>query len=193
MNSTVNPLETGQGKEGEVKTRAHVPKPYSNPYAAGFGLGLVLLMAFIIMGRGVGASGAFSTLVATAVNAAAPQHAQANEFYMEYLYNETGSPLMDWLVFEVIGLFAGGFISGALAGRIKKTIERGPSISSARRLMFAFIGGGLMGIGAKLARGCTSGQALTGGALLGVGSWAFMLAVFGGAYAAAWFMRRQWL
>ena len=40
-----------------------------------------------------------------------------------------------------------------------------------------------MGIGAKLARGCTSGQALTGGALLNVGSWAFMMMVFAGGYA----------
>ena len=59
--------------------------------------------------------------------------------------------------------------------------------------MFAFLGGGIMGIGAKLARGCTSGQALTGGALLNVGSWAFMLAVFAGAYAMAYFIRRQWI
>ena len=49
-----------------------------------------------------------------------------------------------------------------------------------------------MGVGAKLARGCTSGQALSGGAVLGVGSWAFMLTVFAGGYAAAWFLRRQW-
>jgi uncharacterized membrane protein YedE/YeeE len=167
-------------------------QPYSNPYAAGFGLGLVLLAAFVIMGRGLGASGAFSSLVATTVDAVAPRHAGANEFYAEYLNTGTRSPLMDWLVFEVIGIFAGGLISGALAGRIKKIVERGPSISNGRRLLFAFIGGSLMGIGAKLARGCTSGQALTGGALLDVGSWAFMLAVFGGAYATAWFVRRQW-
>jgi len=50
-----------------------------------------------------------------------------------------------------------------------------------------------MGIGAKLARGCTSGQALTGGALLNVGSWANMMAIFGGAYAMAYFIRKQWL
>ena len=50
-----------------------------------------------------------------------------------------------------------------------------------------------MGIGAKLALGCTSGQALTGGALLNVGSWAFMMCVFGGAYGLAWFVRRAWL
>jgi hypothetical protein len=43
-----------------------------------------------------------------------------------------------------------------------------------------------------LTRGCTSGQALTGGALLSVGSWAFMFSVFGGGYALAYFVRRAW-
>ena len=50
-----------------------------------------------------------------------------------------------------------------------------------------------MGFGAKLARGCTSGQALTGGSILNLGSWAFMLCVFGGAYMFAYFMRKEWL
>ena len=54
------------------------------------------------------------------------------------------------------------------------------------------IGGAIMGYGARMARGCTSGQALSGGATLSVGSWAFMFAVFGGAYAVAYFVRRLW-
>jgi uncharacterized membrane protein YedE/YeeE len=56
----------------------------------------------------------------------------------------------------------------------------------------AFIGGALMGFGARYARGCTSGQALSGGAVLSVGSWAFMFAVFGGAYALAYLLRKFW-
>ncbi|MBI5060406.1 YeeE/YedE family protein [candidate division KSB1 bacterium] len=166
---------------------------YWNPYAAGIGLGLVLLAAFVIMGRGLGASGAFSSLVATGVHTVSPSHAEGNAYYQEYLGDGTRHPLKDWLVFEVLGLFAGGFLSGILAGRVNKSIEKGPRISSGRRLVFAFSGGVLMGIGAKLARGCTSGQALTGGALLSVGSWAFMMCVFAGAYLLAYFMRRQWL
>jgi len=59
-------------------------------------------------------------------------------------------------------------------------------------LWMAFLGGALMGYGARLARGCTSGQALSGGAVLSVGSWAFMFAVFAGAYALAYFLRRFW-
>ena len=42
------------------------------------------------------------------------------------------------------------------------------------------------------ARGCTSGQALTGGAVLSLGSWVFMMAVFTGGYIVAPLVRRQW-
>lgn len=169
------------------------PKPHMNPYWAGFGLGLVLLASYVVMGRGLGASGAFTTGVATTVHAIAPAHAEANAFYQEYLGDGTSSPLKDWLVFEVLGVFAGGFLSGALGNRLKFTIEKGPRIGIVGRLLMAAVGGALMGIGAKLALGCTSGQALTGGAALNVGSWAFMMCVFGGAYGLAWFLRRAWL
>lgn len=181
--------------EAAAETKAKAvsgPKPYMNPYLAGIGLGLVLLFSFIIMGRGLGASGALSSAVAATVQKVAPEHANNNSFYSEYLGDGTVNPLKDWLVFEVIGVFIGGFLSGHLAGRIKKSIDKGPSISSRSRLMFAFLGGALMGVGAKLGRGCTSGQALTGGALLNLGSWVFMLMVFAGAYGAAYFVRRQW-
>lgn len=171
----------------------HSAKPYWNPYLAGFGLGLVLLASFVIMGRGLGASGAFTTAVATAVHRVAPAHAEGNAFYVEYLGDGSRSPLKDWLVFEVLGVFVGGFLSGVLANRLKLTVEKGPHINRLWRLVFAFVGGALMGIGAKIALGCTSGQALTGGALLNVGSWAFMMCVFGGAYAVAYFFRKQWI
>jgi uncharacterized membrane protein YedE/YeeE len=168
------------------------PAPYTNPYLAGIGLGLVLLASFVVMGRGLGASGAFSSACAVAVDALAPAHAQANPFWKEYLDSGVGHPLKEWLVFEVLGVLAGGFLSGLLAGRVRRTVEKGPRISTGGRFAFAFVGGALMGIGAKLGRGCTSGQALTGGALLSAGGWAFMLMVFAGGYGAAWFLRRQW-
>jgi uncharacterized membrane protein YedE/YeeE len=155
-----------------------------NPYLAGIGLGLVLLAAFVTMGHGLGASGATSSLVAVVVDAVAPEHAQSNEFYVGYLERGVGHPLKTWLVFEVL--------AGALAGRVRKTVEKGPRISVRTRLTLAFLGGALMGVGAKLARGCTSGQALSGGAVLNLGSWGFMLMFFAGAYALAYFVRRQW-
>ncbi len=175
----------------EQNEKLNKEKPYWNPYLSGIGLGIVLLLAFVIMGRGLGASGAFSSLVVSVENAVAPSHVQSNEHLKGY-FEGGANPMKDWLVFEVIGVLAGGFISGMLAGRVKKGIYRGPQITDKTRIVYAVIGGVMMGFGAKLARGCTSGQALSGGALLNLGSWAFMLSVFAGAYALAYFMRRQW-
>ncbi|MCA9545691.1 MAG: YeeE/YedE family protein, partial [Myxococcales bacterium] len=42
------------------------------------------------------------------------------------------------------------------------------------------------------ARGCTSGQALSGGATLSYGSWIFMVFVFFAAYLLAYPLRRLW-
>jgi len=184
------PPGSATGSKEDTRAAARPVAAYSNPYLAGIGLGLVLLAAFVIVGRGLGASGAFSSAVAAGVQAVAPAHAQGNDFYAEYL--EGGNPLKSWLVFEILGVLVGGFLSGALAGRVRRTIEKGPSVSVRWRFVGAFAGGALMGAAAKLARGCTSGQALTGGAQLNLGSWIFMLSVFAGGYAVAYFVRRQW-
>jgi uncharacterized membrane protein YedE/YeeE len=173
-------------------TRVKASEPYMNPYLAGVGLGLVLLAAFVIMGRGLGASGAFTSVVAAGVHAVAPHHTETNEFYGRYLGEDSRNPLYDWLVFEIGGVIVGGFVSGFLAGRVRKAIERGPRISIRGRMLFAFFGGLTMGFGAKMARGCTSGQALTGGALMSVGSWVFIAAVFASAYIVAYLVRREW-
>ncbi len=168
------------------------PAPYSNPYLAGFGLGLVLLAAFVLMGRGLGAVGAFNTVVAWLASLAAPQWVADHEFLGRYLGDGEHHPLRSWIVLEVVGLALGALLSGWLAHRVAGTVERGPRASVGARLGLAFAGGALMGVGADLARGCTSGQALTGGAMLNLGSWAFMMCVFAGAYAAAPLVRRQW-
>jgi uncharacterized membrane protein YedE/YeeE len=184
----VNPVKAADQRVASVAAE----QPYMNPYLAGIGLGLVLLAAFVVMGRGLGASGAFSAAVAWGVNAVAPGYLAQNEYLSPYIGDGSTHPLKAWLVFELTGVFAGALLSGLLAGRVKRVIEKGPRMSSTSRLGLAFVGGVLMAIGADLARGCTSGQALTGGALLNAGSWAFMMCVFGGAYAVAWFVRREW-
>ena len=164
-----------------------------NPYVAGVGLGLVLLSAFVVMGRGLGASGAFTAAVAWAANSFDPTYVAGNAFLERYIGDGSTHPLKAWLVFEVLGLFIGALISGLLARRVVVIVEKGPRITRGARLALAFAGGMLMAFGAALARGCTSGQALTGGALLNAGSWTFMICLFGGAYAVAWFLRKQWI
>jgi uncharacterized membrane protein YedE/YeeE len=177
----------------EEEAIARAPAPYMNPYLAGVGLGLVLLTAYVVMGRGLGASGAINALVAWLVHLVAPAHAASRAFLADYIGDGSTHPLKAWLVFEVMGVCAGALLSGLLAHRVAATVERGPRATIGLRLALAFTGGATMAFGAALARGCTSGQALSGGALLNLGSWAFMLAVFAGAYATAVFVRKQWL
>lgn len=189
-------MTAGVGQLGAETTPALLAqagaRPYLSPYLAGVGLGLVLLTAFVFVGRGLGASGAFATVVATGVSAVAPEHAAANPAFAAYLGDGTTSPLKDWLVFEILGVLIGGALSAFFAGRFRPGIEKGPRIGNLARLQWAFGGGILMGVGAKFARGCTSGQALTGGALFSVGSWLFIVFAFGAAYLAAPLFRRQW-
>ena len=167
------------------------PAQYMNPYFAGIGVGIALLLAFVLAGRGLGASGAFSSVVTTAVATAAPEHARMGADYARYLPANT-SPLRDWLVFEIVGVLIGAWLSARFAGRVHATTERGPRAAAGPRLAYAFAGGATMGLGAKLARGCTSGLGLTGGATLSVGAWLFIIAAFAAAYAVAPLLRRQW-
>ena len=190
MSTTTDTLPHVSGAREHAGTRAAAP--YANPYVAGVGLGLVLLTAFVVMGRGLGASGAVNALVAWIVSLVAPAHASSNEFLAGYIGDGSAHPLKTWLVFEVVGVAVGALLSGLLAHRVGVGVDKGPRISAAGRLGLAFTGGMLMAIGAAFARGCTSGQALTGGALLNLGSWAFMLSVFAGAYAVAWMFRFEW-
>ena len=80
-----------------------------------------------------------------------------------------------------------------LGRRLRFAIERGPRVTDGQRLALAFAGGFVAAYGAKIAKGCTSGQALTGGSMLNVGSLVFMLAVFASAYGLAYFARKEWL
>ncbi len=162
---------------------------YMNPYLAGFGLGLFLLASFLIMGRGLGATAASGSVVAWLVGLVAPEWTAANPGLKGY-YAEP--PWVNWTFYLIVGAFVGALVSALLARRVNFRVERGPHLGVQARLALAFGGGALAAVGAKLAKGCTSGQALTGGSQLNVGSWIFMLAVFAGAYALAYFVRKEW-
>lgn len=165
---------------------------YMNPYLAGTLLGLVLLSAMVIAGRGLGASGGLKYCVVSAVGTINREHTDNSVFYSKY-FEEGKKPLTNWLTIEMFGIVAGGFISGAISGRLKLKVEKSPKISNTRRLVFAFLGGMLFVYGAQLARGCTSGAALSGMAVLSLAGYVTMIAIFGSAYMFAWFFRKNWI
>ena len=144
------------------------------------------------MGQGLGASGGFTRYLAFVLSLVAPGYASTHPYWSHYV--QPGQPvLMDFLVFELIGVAIGGVVSGWLAGRLKWTTDKGPRISPQTRWVLAFAGGAISGVGARMARGCTSGLALSGGSVLSAGAFIFMLAVFAAGFIGAYFLRRIWL
>jgi len=167
---------------------------YMNPYLAGVLLGLLLLMTIYITGRGLGASGAIKSFTVAGVESVAPKHTASTKFYQEYAKEHQGtSPLMNWLVFEVIGVVIGAFLSGLISDRLDLKFEKGPNATRRARWIGAIIGGILWGIGSQLGRGCTSGAALSGMAVMSTGGILTMMAIFAGAYAFAFFFRKLWI
>jgi len=166
-------------------------KPHWNPYLTGFLLGLVLLLTYVVTGRGLGATAAFAAMSSWLVGLFSTAHVEGNLVHAKY-WND-GAPLLNWTLFLLIGAVIGAFLSGWQGRRLSLTIERGPNVSDRTRLLLAFAGGFIAAFGARIAKGCTSGQALTGGSILNAGSLVFMLACFASAYAVAWFVRKEWL
>src|SRR5260221_14010272 len=97
------------------------------------------------MGRGLGASGAFVSSAAGLVVAAAPQRAAASPLFAGYLGGN--GPWSEWLLFELIGVVAGGFLSALAAGRRRLAIGRGPQAGRGGRLAYAFAGRWRPGVG----------------------------------------------
>lgn len=166
-------------------------RPFWNPYLAGIALGLVLLATYLVTGRGLGATAGFAAVATWIASIVSPSHIPASIVHAKY-WNE-GEPLLNWTLFLLFGALIGAAISGWQGRRFSFSIERGPHISDGQRLVLAFAGGFIAACGAKLAKGCTSGQALTGSSILNAGSLVFLLAVFVAAFGLAYFVRKEWL
>ncbi len=164
------------------------PEPFANPYLVGVALGLVLLASFTILGAGLSASGGLARFGAALSVSVAPTHTLSSEYFGKWGENS----LQYYVVFMFVGTFVGGLFSALLARRVRIQVERGAASSVGRRLGYALAGGTIVGFASRLAQGCTSGQGLTGGALLLSGSLVFLVCLFASGYAAAWFVRRQW-
>jgi uncharacterized protein len=165
------------------------PRPYWHPLTAGILLGLALFATFLVTGHGLGASGFFTRLAAAIGVWTVPETTAANSYLAGYA---SGMPLAGWITWEVIGVVLGGLIGSLSSGRFRAKIERGREIAPGRRLVFAFAGGALVGAGSRLARGCTSGLGLSGGATLAVAGFVFLIFFFAAGFLTMRLVRREW-
>lgn len=171
-----------------MEKQKKITNNFMNPYLAGFGLGLTLLASFLILGAGLGASAGIARIAACCELFISKSHTLSSEYFGGW----GDRPLNYYLVFMLLGTFIGALCSAMLANRVRVQIEKGNKSSAMVRVLFALVGGGLVGFSSRLASGCTSGQAMTGGALLLTGSFVFLICVFVGGYMTALLFRGQW-
>jgi uncharacterized membrane protein YedE/YeeE len=155
-----------------------------SPYAVGVGIGLLSVFAFATADRGLGITTPFEHGAALVYRGLAPAAAEAGGYFRDH------TPKIGWEWMVVVGVFIGSLVSSKLSGDREHAIvppmwqrQFGPSV--ALRMVFAFAGGLVMMLGARLARGCTSGHGITGALQLAVSSWIFISLAFAAAIATA--------
>ncbi len=169
------------------------PEAYSgpawSPYLVGALIGVLSMFTFYFSNKPLGASTAFARVAGMLGTMVAPQHTKSLKFFKDK------KPAVDWELMLVIGVIVGAFLAAWQGGEL--TGQWVPPMWEARfgesvglRMVAAFIGGGLMAFGARLAGGCTSGHGISGTMQLSVGSWIAVIFFFVGGIATAMLMFR---
>ena len=166
-------------------------RPFWPPLTAGIALGLVLLATFLLTGHGLGASGFFARFTAWLGGEIVPTATQTNAYLGPFLKGVT-NPLASWITWEIVGVMLGALVAALTSGRFRVRIDGPKNLSGGSRIALALGGGVLTGFGARLARGCTSGIGLSGGATLAVAAFLFLIAFFVAGVAISWMVRRAW-
>lgn len=155
-----------------------------SPYAAGVGIGVLSWFAFLLSDHPLGVSTAFARTSGMIETAIRGDKARTRPYYQRF------TPQIDWEWMLVIGLVCGAALSAILSGDFHFRFM--PDVWVAEfgnerllRWFTAFIGGAVMGIGARWANGCTSGHALSGTMQLVVSSWAAAIGIFTGGVITA--------
>jgi hypothetical protein len=154
------------------------------PLIGGAVLGALIMISFLVASRPLGASRAYISCAAIIENVFSPEHVSNTLYFTRY------GPEFEWTIMVVLGIVAGAFASSRLSGDFKVSYlspEWRARFGESRRLksVFALTGGILLGFGARLAGGCTSGQALSGTLQLAVSGLVFFAMFFAGGVVIA--------
>lgn len=149
-------------------------KPSWSPYVVGAGIGVLSWASFLTARRPIGITSAFEHTAAGLGQKVAPRRSGANA----YLARSEEVPRLDWEWMLAAGTALGSLLSaragGAAAGpHVPDLWSRRFGPSRIRRDLGAFLGGALMMFGARMAKGCTSGHAISGAMQLAGSSWLF--------------------
>lgn len=148
------------------------------PYTAGAGIGILNILSFLTAKRGLGVSTAFETLAAKTEQRFVPDVTKVNAFLKE----REEVPKIDWESLLVLGIPLGSFIAARAAGEFWSDLT---PVREPQRHTAAFLGGMVMMIGARMAKGCTSGHGITGTSQLALSSMIFTPLMFATAALTA--------
>ena len=155
-----------------------------SPYLVGGGIGVVSILAFLLSGRGLGASTSFMQTGGMLERKFLGVDVGRHEYYRE------NPPEISWQWMLVVGVLIGSFGSSLASGTFH--FEWVPEMWRAAfgggfllRWAAALVGGALLGFGSRLAGGCTSGHGITGSLQLATSSWVAFLCFFAGGVIAA--------
>ncbi len=160
-----------------------------SPYVVGAGIGVLSWLTFYFADKAIGASSFYAVIAGALGKAVAPEHTMSLEYYKKH------PPHLDWSLVFVSFTIIGGFLAAWTGGEFRNewlhpmwVARFGDSIPL--RAGVAAAGGVLMGFGARLAGGCTSGHGISGTLQLNVGSWVALISFFAGGVATAFALFR---
>jgi uncharacterized membrane protein YedE/YeeE len=135
-------------------------------------------VAFILSDKPIGCSTAFAR-----TSGMLEQIVRGRSKVRDMAYYRQFVPEIDWEWMLVLGIVIGAFTSAWLSGEFR--LEWVPSLWAAAfgpghlpRLVTAFVGGIIIGFGARWAGGCTSGHGISGTLQLAASGWLAVAAFF---------------
>jgi uncharacterized protein len=166
-----------QGEQVQLTDKSVFEQVRWSPYVVGAAIGLLSILTFGISNEPIGVSGAFARTSGMIERLFRGKKTDEREYYKE------NPPKINWEWMFVAGIVIGSFVSAQLSGDFEFVLVPQRWLQSAGdnpllRWAAAFIGGVLMGFGARWARGCTSGHGISGTLQLAVSSWLTTIALF---------------
>jgi uncharacterized protein len=158
-----------------------------SPYICGAGIGVLSWLTFLFSDKPLGTS---TTYVRSA--GMIERLFRGNRVFNREFFRST-APSIDWQWMLVLGIIIGAFISASASGQARVVWVTEPWLSAfgsaiGPRIAVAFVGGALLGLGARWAGGCTSGHGISGTMQLSVASWVAAICFFVGGIAVATFL-----
>ena len=156
-----------------------------SPLLCGALIGVLSWIALLVSDRAIGVSTAYARVAGMLGKLVAPRHVNGLPYFRKT------RPVVDWEVMLLLGIVAGAFLSAWTGHDTTGTLLPGAWIarfgadSSGLRIATALGGGALMGFGARMAGGCTSGHGISGTLQLSIGSWVSVACFFLGGMAVA--------